>query len=130
MVSYRNTREIKDYIVRSKLYPVERNVGCGGCGNDRCQFCKNINVKDTFDSFTTKKSYKINHKFDSNDKCLIYLFSCRTCGKQYTGKTTDRFRYRWNNYKMKARKSESDDMKNVRQKFLRSHFLQDVEVRC
>ena len=32
-----------------------------------------------FDSFTTKKSYKINHKLDCNDKCLIYLFICRTC---------------------------------------------------
>ena len=125
MVSYRSARKIKDYLVRSKLYPLERNVGCGGCGNGRCQVCKNIKVTDTFDSFTTKRSYKINHRFDCNDKCLIYLFSCRTCGKQYTGKTTDRFRYRWNNYKMEARKAENGDMENVKQKFLQSHFLQD-----
>ena len=82
MVSYRSTRKIKDYIARSKLYPLERNVGCGGCGNGRCQFCKNIKVTDTFDSFTTKITYKTNHKFDCNDKCLIYLFSCRLCGKK------------------------------------------------
>ena len=43
---------------------------------------------------------------------MIYLFSCRTCGKQYTGKTTDRFRYRWSNYKMEARKTEKGDMEN------------------
>ena len=30
MVSYRSARKIKDYLVRSKLYPLERNVGCGG----------------------------------------------------------------------------------------------------
>ena len=72
-----------------------------------------------------ENSYKIDHKFDCNDKCLIYLFSCRTCGKQCMGKTTDRFRCRWNNYKMEARKTENGDMENVKQKFLQSHFLQD-----
>ena len=77
MVSYRSARKIKVNIVTSKLYPVKRNIGCGGCGNGRCRVCKNIKITDTFDSFTTKKSYKINHKFDCNDKCLIYLFSCR-----------------------------------------------------
>ena len=87
MVSYRSARKIKDYLVRSKLYPLQKNVGCAGCGNGRCQVCKNIKVTDTFDSFTTKKSNKINHRLDCNVKCL---FTCRTCGKQYTGKTTDR----------------------------------------
>ena len=125
MVSYRSARKIKDYIVRSKLYPLKRNVGCGGCEKGRCQDCKNIKVTDTFDRFTTKKSYKINLKFDCNDKCLIYLFSCRICVKQYTGTTTGRFRYRWNNYKMKTRKTEKGNIEKVKQKFLQSHFLHD-----
>ena len=51
------------------MYQLKRNVGCGGCRNGRCQVCKNIKVTDTFDSFTAIKSYKINHKFDWNDKC-------------------------------------------------------------
>ena len=58
MVLYRNAGKIKDYIVRSKLYPLKRNLGCGDCGNGRCQVCKNIKVTDTFDSFTTKKVTK------------------------------------------------------------------------
>ena len=41
------------------------------------------------------------------------------------GKTTDRFRYRWDNYNGEIRKAENNDMENVKQKFLRSHFLQD-----
>ena len=126
MVSYRGARIMKNYIVRSKLHLLKIDVGYGGCGNGRCQVCKNIKVTDTFDSFTTKVSYKINHKFHFNDKCLIFFFSCITCGKQYTGKTTDRFRYRWNNYRMEARKAKSDDMKYVKQKVLQSHFLQNV----
>ena len=43
----------------------------------------------------------------------IYLF--KTCGKQYTDKTTDYFRSRWN----KARKAESANVKNVNQKSYR-----------
>ena len=52
-------------------------------------------------------------------------FSCRTCSKLYTGKTTDRFRYWWDNHKMEARKAENGDMENFKQKFLQYHFLQD-----
>ena len=104
MASYRSARNIKDYI----------NVCCEGCGNGRYQVSKNIKVTDTCGSFTTKKSYKFNHKFDCNDKWFIYLFSCRKCGKHYTVKTTDRFRYRWNNCKMGARKTENVDMENVK----------------
>ena len=35
IASYSIVRKIKDYIVRSKLYPVERCVGCRGCGVPR-----------------------------------------------------------------------------------------------
>ena len=137
IVSYRSARKIKDYVVRSKLYPVERKVGCRECGSSRCQVCKRISITEEFTSFTTTKTYKINHSFDCNDKCLIYLLSCKSCGKQYVGNTIDHFRSRWNNYKSDVRKAESGDMKNVKQKFLQSHFLQrdhqgflkDVEVR-
>ena len=85
----------------------------------RCQAYKDIKVTDTFYRFTIKSTINF-------AKGLINLFSCRTCGKQYTtGKTTDRFRYWWNNYEMEARKAESGDMENVKQNFLQSSFLQD-----
>ena len=81
--------------------------------------------------------YKINHSFDCNDKCLIYLLSCKSCGKQDVGNTTDHFRSRWNNCKSDVKKAESGNIENVKQKFLQSCFLQrdhqgfpkDVEVR-
>ena len=40
IVSYRSERKIKDYIVRSKLYPVERKVGCRRCDSPRCHFVR------------------------------------------------------------------------------------------
>ena len=53
----------------------------------------------------------------------IYIY-CKTCGKQYTGKTKNHFRSRWNKYKFEARKTESGNMENVKQELLQSHFLQ------
>ena len=57
IISYRSARKTKDYIVRSKLYLVERKVGCRGCGSSRCQVCKSINISDEFTSFTSNKTY-------------------------------------------------------------------------
>ena len=44
-----------------------------------------------------------------------FIFTCKTCGKQNTGKTTDHFRNRQHNYKSEARKAESGNMENVKQ---------------
>ena len=69
--------------MRSKFYPNKRKVECQGCGSSKCQACKSISITEEFTSFTTKKNYKINHSFDCNNKCLMYLLSCKSCGKQY-----------------------------------------------
>ena len=37
---------------------------------------------------------------------LIYLLSCKVCGLQYVGSTTDKFRLRWNNYKENNQKAK------------------------
>ena len=63
----------------------------------------------------------MNHHFDCNSKCLIYLLSCRVCGKQYVGSTTERFRFRWNNYKDIQRKGKRGE--NHNQKYFHEHFL-------
>ena len=58
----------------------------------------------------------------SHDYGLIYLFNYKTCRKQYTGKTNDHFRSRWNNYKSEARKAESGNMENVSKSSYRVFF--------
>ena len=85
-VAYRSARNLTSFLVRSKVYLLEKTVG-------------------SFESFQTKKQYKINHQLDCNDKCLIYLLSCKICRLQYVGSTTDRFRLTWNNYKDNDRKA-------------------------
>ena len=99
MVSFRSVRKVSSYLVKAKVYPLERTVGSFKCKKSRCQVCLNVNETDTFTSTGTKKTYKINHKFDSSDKNLINLLTCKKCLIQYVGKTVDEIRYRWNNYR-------------------------------
>ena len=42
----------------------------------------------------------------------------------HVGEITNHFRSSWVNYKNDVRKAENGNMKNVKQKFLQSHFLQ------
>ena len=110
MVSFRSPRNLSksprnlsNYLVRAKLYPTERKTGFCKCTGNRCQVCLNVSETETVTSTVTHTSYKINHSFDCNAKCLIYLLTCKTCIKQYVGSTTDCFRYRWNNERKHAR---------------------------
>ena len=99
IVSFRSASKISHYFVRAKVHALGRAVGSFKCKKSRCQVCIVVNETDNFTSTVTKKTDKINHKLDCNDKCLIYLLTCKTCLIQYVVKTVDEFRYRWNNYK-------------------------------
>ena len=120
IVSYRSARKISRYLVRAKLYPLERKVGSVKCGKSRCEVCLNIQETDTFTSTTTGESFKINHKLNCDNNCLIYLLTCKCCGKQYVGETTDEFRLRWNNYKSNDRKNARNE--TCMQEHLFEHF--------
>ena len=103
---FRPASTLRTHLVRAKVYPVEeRLVGSRKCLRNHYQVCKNVVETDIFQSFADKKVYTINHRFTCSDKCLVYLLSCKVCGRQYAGQTVDEFRYRWNNYKDNNRKS-------------------------
>ena len=71
MISYRNARKLSSYLVRAKLYPLERKRGSYKCGSSRCQVCNNIEETETFSSTVTGETYKINHHLCCNGKCLV-----------------------------------------------------------
>ena len=104
MVSFQGTRKLSSYLVTEKLYPLEKSVGSFKCNGKRCQVCINVTESNTFSSSVDKKEYVINHSFNCNDKCIIYLLTCNKCKMQYAGKTVDDFRLRWNNFKDNNRK--------------------------
>ena len=73
MVSFRSPRKISSYLARAKLYPLDRVVGSTKCGKKRCEACVNVSKTNTFSSNITDEIYKINHKLNCDDNCLIYL---------------------------------------------------------
>ena len=101
---FRSPGNLNSYLVRAKMYPLERKTKPCKCKGSRYQVCLNVSETKTFTSTLTHMSYKINHRFDCNEKCLIYLLTCKNCLKQYVGSSTDCFRYHWNNYKCNDRK--------------------------
>ena len=120
MVSFRSPRKRSSYLARAKLYPLDRVVGSTKCGKKRCEVCMNVSETNTFTRYVTGETYKINHKLTCDDNCLIYLSSCKYCGKQYVGEITDTFRYRWNNYKENDRKHSHKE--SCMQEHLFKHF--------
>ena len=104
MVTFRSSRKLSSYLVRAKLYPLERVTGSCKCHGKRCAMCLNFKEASNFTRSVTHETSKTNHKFDCNSKCLIYLLTCKQCSEQYVGQTIDDFRFRWNNYKDNNRK--------------------------
>ena len=123
MVSFRSARKLSSYLVRAKLYPIERVVGSKKCNKVGCEVCKNVSETDTFTSTVTNETFKINHKLTCDDKCLVYLLNCNVCQKQYTGQTTNAFRYRWNNYKSNDKKFQRGEQ--CMQDHLFRHFYSE-----
>ena len=48
MVSFRSPRKISSYLVRAKLYPLDRAVGSTKCGMKRCEVCMNISETNIY----------------------------------------------------------------------------------
>ena len=97
MISFGSARKLSSYLVRAKLYPLERTFVSVQCKGKWCQTCHNVKRTETFTSTTTGKTFKIIHKLNCNDKCLVYLLTRNVCLKKYVWKTVEEFRYRWNN---------------------------------
>ena len=70
---------------------------------------------------TAMQSAIVNHHLDCDSKCVVYLLTCKVRKKQYVGQTTDKFRFRWNNYKSCQRTAMSN--KAHTQAFFHWHFL-------
>ena len=64
------------YLVRTKLYPLERKVGSCKCRCNCCQVYRSITETDMFVCNNDQSFYEFYRSFDSNDKCLIYLLAC------------------------------------------------------
>ena len=120
IVSFRSSRKLSSYLVRAKLHPLQRELASTRCSKRRCKVCNNVTDTSLFSSTVTGDTFKINHSLNCEDKCLIYLATCKQCNKRYSGETTDQSCYGWNKYKDNARKF--DRKKCCMQEHLHNHF--------
>ena len=118
ILSFRSAKKIKDYLVRAKLYPLEWNVGSIKFSKSKCAIILEVQI-----SFlaVTGVTYKINHYFNCDSKCLVYLITCCAFELKYTGQTCNVFQKC--NYRCYARKAERGE--ECKQKYLYEHYLQD-----
>ena len=72
MVSFRSSRKASSYLVRAKLFPLDRFIGSSRCAKKCCEVYVNNSKMDTFTSTVTGETYKLNHELNFDDKCLIY----------------------------------------------------------
>ena len=83
MVTFRSSRNLSSNLARAKSYPLERVTGSCKCHGKHCAVCLNVNETSPSTSSVIHETYKINHKFDCNSKCFIYLLTCKQSTKQY-----------------------------------------------
>ena len=93
MATSRSACKLSSSLVRAKLYPLERIVDSHKRKGKRCEVCLNIQ-EICFSSSVTNETYKINHQFECNKKCLVYLLTCIKRLKQNAAQTIDTFRHR------------------------------------
>ena len=68
MVSFRSARKLSSYLVRAKLYALERKVGSAKCNKTECKTCNHVNDTTSFSSSVTEEKFKINHLLNCDDK--------------------------------------------------------------
>ena len=56
MVSFWGARKLSSYLVRAKLYPLEKSVGSFKCNGKCCQVCINVTESNTFSCLVDKKA--------------------------------------------------------------------------
>ena len=96
-IEFCRAKRLKDIIVRAKIPQIKNKGWCGHCKGPRCEICKHIVPTRTFTSFTTKCACDIRpQNLIRRSKNVVYLISCKTCHKQYTG-SSDEFRARFDN---------------------------------
>ena len=59
MITFRTARTLSSYLVRVKLYPLERTLGSCKCSGKRCEVCGNFTETLTFSSTATQNKSSI-----------------------------------------------------------------------
>ena len=105
-------------------------VACSvrSCSKRRCLTCPALKPESTFRSSVTGKSYKVigTEELSCDSAGVVYLITCKRCGLQYVGETSQALKRRMNNHRASIR--------SLQPQFLYKHFnsnghsADDVEI--
>lgn len=79
----------------------------GGRGR-KCLLCPRLREGSSFSSTFTGLSYKMKHNLTCKSTYVIYLITCRSCRKQYTGKTTQYMHLRHGGHRSEVENESSE----------------------
>ena len=68
----------------AKLYPLKCKIASKICAKNRSEVCDYVTDTDKVTSTVSGEFFKINHKLNCDNRCIIYLLKCKQCQKQYT----------------------------------------------
>ena len=104
IVAYKRSRNIGEYLIRSKLYPLENYTmrsrnGFVRC-NKNCILCQHSYNTAHHTSCKTKERFDIKSKISCNDTFIIYSISCKRCPNiEYIGQTSQSAVRRFTNHR-------------------------------
>ena len=89
LIAFRRPRNLKDFLVRAMLTPTPtKSPGNYPCGAPRYKTCPILKVTDEFSSHTTGQLFKVKFRASCKSSNIVYLITCRRCGLQYVGETS------------------------------------------
>ena len=89
IIAIRHLKNQKDLLVQATLTSTPSELpGNYPCGASRCKTCPILRVTNEFSSHTTGKSFKVKFRASCKSSKNFYLITCRRCGLQYVGETS------------------------------------------
>ena len=92
---------------RDETDNIQTNFKSVKCGSRKCMTCDHLVEGNSFTSNVTNRVYNVvspSTKVSCSTRNVIYLISCRKCGVQYVGETSQTLRSRFNNHRNRLKR--------------------------
>jgi len=112
LIAYRRAKNISDHLVKAKCndpHKKRTKTILPPCKDVfRCEYCpRKPKEPNIYISSVTGRSYRGPQKYTCQCRNLIYLISCKKCGKQYVGETYRTFKERMKEHQRYIRNKDT-----------------------
>ena len=132
LIATKRTANLGNLLVKTKPPPCPQTSpsppGTHPCGSRRCLLDQQLIISPNITSTVTKTSFPIKHHITCNTANIIYVITCRTCGAQYTGQTSNTLRTRINNHKSSIRKHDTTQPVSKHFNLPNHHGIEDMLI--